>query len=44
MKYDCKIDEIKPIEEASTQHTGSSLQGGADEKWLDFNILQGAFA
>jgi hypothetical protein len=44
MEYDCKTDEIKPIEEASTQHTGSSMQGSADEKWLDFNILQVPFA
>jgi hypothetical protein len=44
MKYDCKREEIKPIEEAPTQHTGGSLQGGADVKWLGFSLLQVAFA
>jgi hypothetical protein len=44
MKYDCKREEIRPVEEVPTQLTYGSLQGGADEKWLGFSLLQVAFA
>jgi hypothetical protein len=44
MKYDCKREEIKPVEEAPTQHTGVVCKEALTKKWPDFSLLQVAFA